>query len=208
MDFYKTVEARRTVRDFEDRPIPREVLERIVGAGLKAPSNNHMREWEFIVLDDPATRMSAIRMVRSDVGIEESTAIIDAWGLTDKGQRDMYLDGIPKQHRMLLTAGTLILPLFRQYGPLLKPDSLSGLNNFASIWCCIENMLLAAASEGIMGVTRIPFDPELAYLRGALGIPLEYEISCYLALGYPSREQPPIRQTSVSVKAKIHQNKW
>ena len=208
MDFYKTVEARRTVRDFEDRPIPREVLERIVGAGLKAPSNNHMREWEFIVLDDPATRMSAIRMVRSDVGVEETTAIIDAWGLTDKGQRDMYLDGIPKQHRMLLTAGTLILPLFRQYGPLLKPDSLSGLNNFASIWCCIENMLLAAASEGIMGVTRIPFDPELAYLRGALGIPSEYEIACYLALGYPSREQPPIRQTPVSVKAKIHQNKW
>lgn len=208
MDFYKAVEARRTVRDFEDRPVPREVLERIVGAGLKAPSNNHMREWEFIVLDDPATRLSAIRMVRNDVGVKESTAIIDAWGLTDAGQRAMYLDGIPKQHRMLLTAGTLILPLFRQYGPLLKPDSLSALNNFASIWCCIENMLLAAASEGIQGVTRIPFDPEIAYLREALGIPSGYEIACYLALGYPAQDRPAIRQTPVSAKAKIHQNKW
>ena len=208
MDFYKALDARRTVRDFESRPVPRDALERIVGAGLKAPSNNHMREWEFIVLDDPATRLSAIRMVRSDMGVKESAAIIDAWGLTDEGQRAMYLDGIPKQHRMLLTAGTLILPLFRNYGPLLKPDSLSSLNNFASIWCCIENMLLAAASEGILGVTRIPFDPELAYLREALGIPSGYEIACYLALGYPAKEQPVIHQTPVSVRAKIHENRW
>ena len=34
MDFYKAVEARRTVRDFENRPVPRDALERIVGAGL------------------------------------------------------------------------------------------------------------------------------------------------------------------------------
>ena len=114
MDFYKSVESRRTVRDFEDRPVPPEIIERIVDAGLKAPTNNHMREWEFILLNDMDARLRAISMVRADLGVAESTAIIDAWGLADEDQRAMYLDGIPKQHRMLLTAGCLILPLFRQ----------------------------------------------------------------------------------------------
>jgi len=208
MDFYGVVMARRTVRDFEDRPIPREVLERIVGAGLKAPSNNHMREWEFIVLSDPEARLNAIRMVRDSLGAAESTAIIDAWGLTDEGQRQMYLDAIPKQHRMLLTAGCLILPLFKQEGPLLKPDSLSALNGFASIWCCVENMLLAATAEGLSGVTRIPFDSEIAHLKQALGVPEGYEIACYLALGYPLKDRPQLRQTPADARQKIHYNRW
>ena len=208
MDFYGVVMARRTVRDFEDRPVPRDVLERIVGAGLKAPSNNHMREWDFIVLEDPKARMNAIRMVRGDLGKAESEAIIDAWGLTDEDQRAMYLDGIPKQHRMLLTAGCLILPLFRQPGPLLQPDSLSALNGFASVWCCIENMLLAAAAEGLYGVTRIPFDAEIAHLKATLNVPEGYEIACYLALGYPSKDRPALSQTKVSARDKIHIDKW
>ncbi len=208
MDFYGVVMARRTVRDFEDRPVPRDVLERIVGAGLKAPSNNHMREWDFIVLEDPKARMNAIRMVRGDLGKAESEAIIDAWGLTDEDQRAMYLDGIPKQHRMLLTAGCLILPLFRQPGPLLQPDSLSALNGFASVWCCIENMLLAAAAEGLYGVTRIPFDAEIAHLKTTLNVPEGYEIACYLALGYPSKDRPALSQTKVSARDKIHIDKW
>jgi len=78
MDFYKAVESRRTVRDFEDRPVPPEVVERIIDAGLKAPTNNHMREWEFILLNDMETRLRAISTVRADLGIEEYTAIIDA----------------------------------------------------------------------------------------------------------------------------------
>jgi nitroreductase len=62
---------------------------------------------------------------------------------------------------------------------------LSALNSFASIWCCIENILIAAVSEGIYGVTRIPFDDEIEYIREILNIPEDYDFPCYLGLGYP-----------------------
>ena len=78
---------------------------------------------------------------------------------------------------MLLTAGCLIIPCFRQFEPLLKPKSLSALNPFASIWCCIENMLIAAAAEWIYGVTRIPFDEEIKHLK------LEWKKECILTNG-------------------------
>jgi nitroreductase len=207
MEIYDAIKARRTVRDFEDRPIDKAVLRRIIEAGLMAPTNNHMREWEFIVFPEKQDRLKAIQMVR-DRERHEAVDIVDKWGLAHDSQRNMYIDAIPKQHRMLMEAGCLIIPLFRQYEPLLTPRSLSSLNGFASIWCCIENMLLAAAGEGVMGVTRIPFDEELGCLKTILSIPEGYEIPCYLALGYPAAEQPQICQHPVDADKKIHLNQW
>ncbi len=207
MEFYDVIKARRTVRDFESRPIEHAVLRRIIEAGLMAPTNNHMREWEFIVIHDKQERINAIQTVR-DRERHEAVDIVDRWGLVDNSQREMYIDAIPKQHRMLIEAGCLIIPLYRQHGPLLSPGSLSSLNGFASIWCCIENMLLAAASEGIQGVTRIPFDEEMGHLKTVLNVPEEYEIPCYLALGYPKEKLPEIRQHPVDVDKKIHLDRW
>ena len=42
MDFYDVIEKRRTIRDFENETISEEVVERIISAGLKAPTNDHM----------------------------------------------------------------------------------------------------------------------------------------------------------------------
>lgn len=207
MEIYDAIKARRTVRDFEERPIEPAVLRRIIEAGLMAPTNNHMREWEFIVFPQKEDRFKAIGMVR-DRERQEAVDIVDKWGLAEDSQRNMYIDAIPKQHRMLVEAGCLIIPLFQQHEPLLKPGSLSSLNGFASIWCCIENMLLYAAGEGIMGVTRIPFDEEIGCLKTILNVPEGYEIPCYLALGYPAAKQPHISQHPVDTDKKIHLNQW
>ena len=43
MEFYQVINNRRSIRQFEDKEIQREVLERILDAGLKAPSSNHQR---------------------------------------------------------------------------------------------------------------------------------------------------------------------
>jgi len=134
--------------------------------------------------------------------------IINRWGLTDEIQREMYIEGIPKQYDMLLNAGCLILPCFRQEQPLLKPKDLSALNPFASIWCCIENMLVAAAAEGIYGVTRIPFDAESKIIKQYLHVPEYYEIPCELALGYPAETARRTRQIDIDLESRIHQNKW
>ena len=52
MEFYDVIRKRRSIRQFVDREIPREVLECILDAGLKAPSSNHQRRWELVVLTE------------------------------------------------------------------------------------------------------------------------------------------------------------
>ena len=208
MDVYDAISARQTIRDFSVREIPFPLVKRILEAGLKAPTNDHLRRWEFIVVQDKETRLELVKHIRAPETTKGATNIVDRWGLVEPSQRECYIDAIPKQHSMLLNAGVLILPCFYSPGPLLKPDSLSSLNCLASIWCCIENLLLAAASEGIFGVTRIPFENERKSIRKILKIPAGYEVPCYLALGYPKENAKRIRQFEVKVQEKIHMNGW
>jgi len=128
--------------------------------------------------------------------------------MTDLVRRGMYLDAVPKQYAMLYNAGCLILPFFRHKESLLQPKSLSSLNRFASIWCCIENILLAAAAKGIFGVTRIPLGNESEHIKNVIHHPDDYVLPCYLALGYPAKDAVINIQKESFAKDKMHINKW
>ncbi|MBN1797055.1 MAG: nitroreductase family protein [Spirochaetales bacterium] len=208
MDAYKALASRKSIRDFKNQAIDKKIIKKIINAGLCAPSNNHLREWEFVIVQDRAARLKVIDKIQKKYTQKGIEAWLDSWNSTDSVQRACYLAAVPKQYTMLLTAGCLILPFFRQPGPLLKPKSLSDLNALASIWCCIENMLIAAAAEGIYGVTRIPFSKEINHIKEICKSPEDYEIACYLALGYPGDQAKQTRQRPVKAQEKIHWNSW
>lgn len=51
--FYEELRRRRTVREFSDRPIPREVVEDCLRAAGTAPSGAHLQPWHFVAVRDP-----------------------------------------------------------------------------------------------------------------------------------------------------------
>ncbi len=52
MDLYEAIYNRRIIRDFKDKQIPENVLEKIIDAGLQAPTHDHLRNWEFVIIQD------------------------------------------------------------------------------------------------------------------------------------------------------------
>lgn len=208
MELYEAISKRRTIRDFEEKEIPTEIIHKIIDAGLKAPTNNHLRNWEFIIITDKEEKAQIINKIPKTFSKGEVTDFMDSCNMTDPCQREMYMDGVPKQYSMLYRSGCLILPLFRQDYPLLKPDSINALNGFASIWCCIENILLAATAEGLGCVTRIPFPEEVGYLKEAVGHPDNYVIPCYISIGYPADYAANNKQHMFEAKDKLHMNRW
>jgi nitroreductase len=210
MSAHEAIAARRTIRDFDDRPIEREILLRILDAGMLAPSHNHLREWHFVVVDDLRQRECLIGFFREEWPPEKLEAWVDECGMENECQRASYGDAVPKQSSMILSAGALIIPCFRQPSPLLaEKKSLHQLNAFASIWAVLENVLLAAASEGIFGLTKILSRPEEAvHVRGTLGIPDEYEIPCYLAIDYPSEGTVWPKQIPADARERISTDRW
>ena len=210
MDIYEAINARKTIRDFEDRQIDMTIIEKIIAAGIKAPSHDHLKNWEFVIVSKDK-RAEVLNLIPTNYTKEFAVKCLDSWGCEDKLQREMYIDGIPKQHSMLYNAGCLILPFFCHDGETLKPDLLSSLyslNDLVSMWCCIENILLAAAAEGIFGVTKIPANNEREHLKNIIQHPDNYIMPCYIALGYPAKNAIIPKQNEISVNEKIRVDTW
>jgi len=210
MNVYEAMEARRTIRDFAKRPIDPMILERILTAGLQAPSHNHLRDWHFVRVESGDQRAALAEFFFSKRTESELRELLDRWGMTDASQCAMYLEAIPRQASMVLGAAELLIPCFRQEEELLgAKQGLHELNAFASIWAVIENVLVAAASEGIHGVTKIVSTPaERDHVRATLRIPEGYEVPCYLPLGYPADEAAWHEQVPVSVADRLHTDRW
>ena len=208
MEFFEAIEKRRTIRDFENVRIPDDVVQKIIGAGFKAPTNDHMRDWHFIVIDDRKKVMELLELIPEEFSDESLEQLFVDWNLNDIDQQNCYRNAVPKQHRMLADASVVIIPLFRQKVDLLHPENLSHLNGFASIWCCIENIFLAATAEGYACNLRIPLGNEGEYARKVLGFPEDYLMPCFIGMGKTAANAKIIRQKEISVESRIHKNIW
>lgn len=48
----KAIEERRTVRNYEQKPVPRDIINRIIEAANQAPSAMNSQPWRFVVVED------------------------------------------------------------------------------------------------------------------------------------------------------------
>jgi nitroreductase len=202
VDFYAAVEKRRTVREFQSKPVEEEKLVRVLAAGLKAPTHNHLREWEFILMKDFEQRKRVIDAAKgrdfSEKEVKRATSKMEEW------EKPAYLAALPVQKRMLLTSPELLIVCFRMRRPFKECKTLYDLNNFASAWACIENILLAMAAEGLYGVTFITNDTEP--LKKMLNMPSDYEVAALIPMGYP--KDYFVKQRPISLQEKLHYDKW
>jgi len=54
MEFFEAIKARRSVREYLPTPVGRDVLERIIAAGVEAPSGANMQLRQYVIIDDAA----------------------------------------------------------------------------------------------------------------------------------------------------------
>jgi nitroreductase len=203
LDFYEAVEKRRTVREFQPKPVEEEKLLKALAAGLKAPSHNHLREWEFILMKDFGQRKRVVDLGvaakdYSEKEVEKATKTMTEW------EKPAYLAALPVQRRMLMSSPELLIVCFRMRKPLKECKTLYELNNIASVWACIENILLAMTAEGLYGVTFIPHETTL--LKKMLSIPYDYEVAALIPIGYP--QEYFVKQRPTSLQEKIHYDGW
>lgn len=206
MEFYEVIEKRRTIRDFESEDIPKEVIERVISAAMKAPTNDHMRDWHFIIVKDREIAARLLDIVPKGISDEDMNQLIKDWNLDDSLQQECYRNAVPKQYRMLFDASALIMPLLKQKTDILHPENVSQLNGFASIWCSIENLLLAATAEGYGCNLRIPLGNEGEHAREILGYPKDYYMPCFIGIGRPKKNAAIPQQKDIDIRDRIHWN--
>ena len=209
MDFYQVLEKRRTIRDFSDKEVTEEVLERVLSAAFKVPTNDHLRQFEFIVVRGQENIARLISPVAENTQKIQQAGLEAAASTMDKDGYAMFVDALPKQQRMLMQSNCLVLPFFRQKDcPLCHPADQSSLNYFASAWVAVENILLAATAEGLACAFRSPIGNEPEYVKHLVHAPEEYEFACFLAIGYAAENAHICKQKEIRVEDRIHHNVW
>ena len=204
MEFAEAAAARRTVRDFADRQVPEEIIHKALTLGLKAPSYNHLKEWHFILTGDESVRLAITQTEEMSSVLTEDTK--NAFRDYEPLAKAMYLDALPKQKRMIMTAPGLLTVAFQPKTPVDKASRIYDLNGLASVWCCIENILLSLAEDDVFGVTFIPKDT--AAVKKALGIPGVFEIACIIPFGYRADSAVVLPQKTVRLDTVLHHDTW
>ena len=209
MELYETLEKRRTYRDYQDKEVSDEILNRVIDAAFKAPPNDHMRDLHFVVVRGQENIAKVIDPLAKNMErFSKLVAEVDTTG-GDQDKMAMFRDALPKQQRMLMQSGLLILPFYHQLQcPLLKPVEQSSLNYFASAWAALENMLLAATAEGLGTVFHIPVADEVEKIKEIVGAPEDYEFLCLLTMGYPAEHAFLPKQKEINMTERIHIGKW
>ena len=164
---------RRDVRGnrFTDQPVPQEVLDDILFAGVNAPSVGFSQPWEFVVVDDLEVKNKI-----KDTFTEENEK---AKGLFKDGRLDAYtalkLEGI--------TESPVNIAVFYKPSdhPVLGQTSMKEAGEY-SVVCAIQNMWLMARSLNVgLGWVSI-LDPEK--VKKVLNAPADRKLIGYLCLGY------------------------
>ena len=206
MELYDAIYNRRITRDFQDKIVPEEILEKIINAGLQAPTHDHLRNWEFVILQDKKDKEAALQFIKK--GVEPQLEILKQILVEGTAQQKMYAIAMPRQYSMLMNASHIILPFFKSNAGVMNPTSVSSLNPLSSIWCVIENIFLAATAEGLACSMRIPVGEEGLNVAKVVGAPQDYLLPCYIGLGYPAEGSPRVEQVEYNAKQKMHFGKW
>lgn len=205
MDFIEVIEKRRTVRDFQNKTIPVDVIEYAIENSFKAPTFNHLREWYFIILNSFESKLKIVESESLDktLNIEELETIFKN---EETLMKEMYLDAIPKQKRMILDAPAVVIIVYKPKTRIENVKTIYDLNCLASVWTCIENFLLSLAEHDVYGVTFIP--QNIDSIKVQLGIPAELEIASIIPIGYKANNAKILKQKTINIAERIHSEKW
>lgn len=205
MELKEVIEKRRTIRDFENKEVPASIIEYAIENGFKAPTYNHLRDWDFIIINSMEAKLNLIASENLDKPIDTNELEI-LFKNEETIMKDMYLDAIPKQKRMLLDAPSVVIVIYKPKTRIENIKSIYDVNCLASVWTCIENFLLSLAEHDVYGVTFIPQNIEI--IKQELGIPYELEIAAIIPIGYKADNAKILKQKTINIAERIHCEKW
>jgi iodotyrosine deiodinase len=191
-EFYATMQKRRTVRDFSDRPVPREVIEHCIRAAGAAPSGANLQPWHFVAIIDPKVK----REIRVAAEAEE---------------KEFYEHRAPKAwlealaplgtdwHKPFLETAPWLIAIFAQPVRIL-PNGTRWPTYYAieSVGIAAGMLVTAVHSCGLVSLTHTP--SPMGFLNRILNRPSHEKAFLLLVVGHSAKGAgvPDISRKSIA----------
>ncbi len=176
--FYREMDARRSVRHFADRPVPREVVEVAIRTASTAPSGAHMQPWTFAAVSDPGTKREIRRAAEAEEKASYDGRMSPEW------IEALAPLGTDWQKPFLETAPWLVVLFAQRWGR--QPDGSKRKHYYVQESCGIAAGLFVAALHraGLATLTHTP--SPMRFLTEILERPANEAPFILFPVGYPA----------------------
>lgn len=196
--FYEGIRNRRTVRDYSDRPVPREIIENCLRAAGTAPSGANMQPWHFAVVESKDTK----KIIRE---------------AAEKEEREFYHGRAPQEwldalahlgtdeHKPFLEIAPYLIVVFSEpYGLDEKGNKIKHYYVPESVGIACGFLLAALHDCGLATLTHTP--SPMNFFNGILDRPKHEKAYMLIVAGYPvdNAEVPTITKKELNEYVSWH----
>ena len=179
-EFYQWMNSRRTVRDFSDKAIPKEVIDNLLMTASTAPSGAHKQPWTFCVVSNSEIK----KQIRIEAEKEEQESYESR--MSEEWLKDLESLQTDWQKPFLEIAPYLIIIFKKVYN--LQSDGTKRTNYYVSesVGLACGFLLTAIHNAGLVALTHTP--SPMNFLSKILNRPDNERPFLLIPIGYPANE--------------------
>ena len=179
-DFYKDVSRRRTVREFSDRPVPRDIIENALRAAGTAPSGANLQPWHFVVISGAETK------ARIRIAAEAEEKEFYEHRASEEWLAALEPLGTDTNKPFLETAPYIIAVFLQKFGRLPDGRKVKHYYPVESTGLAAGILITALHRAGLVCLTHTP--APMGFLNEVLDRPKSERPFLLLVTGYPAED--------------------
>ncbi|XP_076262733.1 iodotyrosine deiodinase [Rhynchophorus ferrugineus] len=180
-EFYQLMNARRTVRHFSRKDIPKDVIYNIIKTAGTSPSGAHTEPWTYVLVHSPEIKGKIRDIIEEEEEINYKKRMGKVWTTDLKPFKTNWI-------KEYLTEAPYLILVFKQLYSF-RTDGKKKLHyyNDQSVNLSTGILLAAIQNAGLVSLTSTPLNCGPA-LRTLLGRPKSEKLSLLLPVGYPAED--------------------
>jgi len=178
--FYERMDKRRTVREFSNKPIPKEVVDNLIKTASTAPSGAHKQPWTFCVVSNPEIKKKIRVAAENEENKSYKSRMNDEWL---EALRQLGTDW----HKPFLETAPYLIVIFKKAYDL--DENGNKKNNYyvnESVGLAAGFFLTAIHNAGLVALTHTP--SPMNFLIKILDRPENERPFLLIPVGYPAEE--------------------
>ena len=178
--YYQEINKRRSIRDFSDKEVPKEVIENIIKAAGSAPSGAHKQPWTFCVISSTKLKYEIRKLAEKEEYENYHGRMSDSW------KEDLEHLGTDHIKEFLEVAPYLIVVFKKAYDLDEEGGKLQNYYVNESVGIAVGFLITAIHQAGLVTLTHTP--SPMKFLQTALRRPKNEKAFLLLPVGYPAKD--------------------
>jgi nitroreductase len=194
MEVTKAIQKRVTIRKWQQNPVEKEKIQRVLESGRRAPSWGNVQPWRFVVIQDRAKIEELAKTAGGQPHIGTAPVVIVCCGVTESFSRKLHRESL----KQLIEAGVMDWPdavldnvvldndLF---APYRLGEQAMTIKASEQIMISMAYMTLEAINQGLGSCWAGAIAAKDAHK--VLNLPAGWFVHEFLILGYPDEDPKP-----------------